>query len=309
MWADAVFEGGGIKGIGLVGALQVLEERGYRFKRVAGTSAGALIAALVAAGYTAQELYEILLKKDFQELLVPRSRWQGISWLRTALRISWKKGIYTGNAYEKWIEELLLKKGIQTFADLKETELYVIASDISQNKLLVLPDDLEKYGYKADQFSVARAIRMSSSIPYFFEPVKWFNQSLQTECYIVDGGVLSNYPIWIFDREMPRWPTFGFRLISTEKKVNRIEGPFSMFMSILLTMLDAHDNRAIDSQECVRTVMVPVKGIRMIDFDLNQDQKKGLYRSGRQAAQKFFDQWSFEEYLKARRKRSEGRRN
>jgi NTE family protein len=306
MWADAVFEGGGVKGIGLVGALQVLEEKGYRFKRVAGTSAGALIAALVAAGYTAQELYEILLKKDFQELLVPRSRWP---WIRTALRVWWKKGIYSGNAYEKWVEELLLKKGIQTFADFKETELYVIASDISQNKLLVIPDDLESYGYQADQFSVARAIRMSSSIPYFFEPVKWMDRTSQTECYIVDGGVLSNYPIWIFDREVPRWPTFGFRLISTERKVNQIDGPLSMFMSILLTMLDAHDNRAIDSQECVRTVMVPASGIKMIDFDINQDKKKKLYRSGQQAARKFFEHWSFEEYLRARGKWSGGRRN
>ena len=49
--ADLVLEGGGVKGIALVGAISVLEERGYGFRRVAGTSAGAIVGALVAAGH------------------------------------------------------------------------------------------------------------------------------------------------------------------------------------------------------------------------------------------------------------------
>ena len=60
MRADAVFEGGGVKGIGLVGALEVMEQAGYRWNMLAGTSAGAIVAALVAAGYTASELKPIL---------------------------------------------------------------------------------------------------------------------------------------------------------------------------------------------------------------------------------------------------------
>lgn len=54
--ADAVFEGGGVKGIGLVGAIAVAEEYGYRFVNVAGSSAGAIVAALLAAGYSAAEI-------------------------------------------------------------------------------------------------------------------------------------------------------------------------------------------------------------------------------------------------------------
>lgn len=64
--ADAVFEGGGVKGIGLVGALAVAEERGYRWVNVAGTSAGAIVASLVAAGYGAGEMKEILQELDYR---------------------------------------------------------------------------------------------------------------------------------------------------------------------------------------------------------------------------------------------------
>ena len=56
LYADAVFEGGGVKGIGLVGAVAVAEEKGYRWMNLAGTSAGAIVDTLIAAGYTAEEM-------------------------------------------------------------------------------------------------------------------------------------------------------------------------------------------------------------------------------------------------------------
>ena len=65
---DAVFEGGGIKGITYVGAIKCLEENGYEFNKVAGTSVGSLIGALITAGYTADEMKEILLRNDFTDL-------------------------------------------------------------------------------------------------------------------------------------------------------------------------------------------------------------------------------------------------
>ena len=56
LMADAVFEGGGVKGIGLVGAVAVAEERGYQWVNIAGTSAGAIVAALLAVGYSVAEI-------------------------------------------------------------------------------------------------------------------------------------------------------------------------------------------------------------------------------------------------------------
>ena len=65
---DLVFEGGGLKGIALAGAYSVLKERGYRPQNMAGASAGAIVATLVAAGYTATELRDTIMKFDFNGL-------------------------------------------------------------------------------------------------------------------------------------------------------------------------------------------------------------------------------------------------
>lgn len=65
--ADAVFEGGVVKGVGLVGAVAVAEERGYQWMNVAGTSAGAIVASLLATGYTANELKEIIQELDYKK--------------------------------------------------------------------------------------------------------------------------------------------------------------------------------------------------------------------------------------------------
>ena len=67
MYADLVCKGGGVKGIALVGALLYFEECGYIWKKVAGTSVGAIVASLVAVGYTAKEIYDIMLKIDYHK--------------------------------------------------------------------------------------------------------------------------------------------------------------------------------------------------------------------------------------------------
>lgn len=304
MWADAVFEGGGVKGIGLVGALTVAEEKGYRWKRVAGTSAGSIIAALLAAGYTGKELHQLLMDLNFMTFLPP-SIFSRLPYVGPGLRLWLKKGIYSGKAIETWIEARLAEKGVQTFGDLRHIELKVIASDITQKSLLVLPDDLVDYGCDPASFSIARAVRMSCSIPFFFDPVKLYHRTAGRYSYIVDGGVLSNFPVWIFDSEHPRWPSFGFNLVSPKlykPHAEEIKGPLSMFRSMFLTMMDAHDNRYIRHQDQIRTISVPALDVKITDFNLSVEKKQELYQSGIQAAEKFFKQWSFEGYLQARGK-------
>jgi NTE family protein len=302
MWADAVFEGGGVKGIGLVGALCVTEEKGFRWKKVAGSSAGSIIATLIAAGYTAQELYRILSRQNFADF-IPLPWYQYVPCLGPAAGLWLKKGIYSGNRLECWIEKLLLAKGVRTFADLSEkVQLRIIVSDITRGQLLVLPDDLPSYGIELADMSVARAVRMSCSIPFFFEPMKLIHQPSKTTCYIVDGAVLSNFPVWLFDQEQPRWPTFGFRLVSSDQKetVHRIQGPLTMLRSIFLTMLEAHDNRHIREQEKMRTISVPTLDIKMTDFSISSNKKEELFQSGVKAAERFFHAWTFNHYLTAR---------
>jgi NTE family protein len=114
---NLVFEGGGLKGIALVGAYSVLEERGYRPQNIAGASAGAIVAALVAAGYNAAELRQTIM--DFHFSSLKDRAWE--DWLPLFPRIVSilkDRGIYEGKACLEWMGGLLAKKGVRTFGDL-----------------------------------------------------------------------------------------------------------------------------------------------------------------------------------------------
>ncbi|MFD1428049.1 NTE family protein [Kroppenstedtia sanguinis] len=299
IFADAVLEGGGIKAFGLVGALSVAEEKGYEWKRLAGTSAGSLVAALLAAGYRSEELYRAMEEYDFT-LLTATTWYHRLPYLGPSIRLWVKKGLYSGRPLERWVGEMLAKKNVYTFADLKERKLSIIASDLSRGSLLVLPHDLEEYGIPPEKLSVARAVLMSCSIPFFFDPVRVLHQPSKQTSYVVDGAVLSNFPVWLFDQKNPRWPTFGFRFLSEETGGHPIEGPISLLRAMFLTMMDAHDNRHIKDQDRLRTIQVPTQGIKMTDFDLDKEKRKGLFDAGVEAAENFFKHWTFKQYLALR---------
>ncbi len=302
---DAVFEGGGVKGIGLVGAVAVTQEKGYQFSNVAGTSAGAIVASLVAAGYTAAELKQILDALDYTEFKDP-TQLDRIPLVGKVLSVSFDQGLYLGRFFESWLRDLLAKKNIRVFRDLVMPEykddpryhykLQVIASDITRGKLLVLPSNIADYGLDPDELEVARAVRMSMSIPYFFEPVVL--HAAGAPCYIVDGGVLSNYPIWLFDDgNDPPWPTLGYKLVDPQEgRPHKIRGPLTLFEALFATMMEAHDARYIQDHDFVRSIPVPTLGVRTTDFELSHEKTEALYKSGVEAARKFFERWDFERY-------------
>ena len=217
-----MFEGGGVKGIGLVGAMPVVEAAGYQFANVAGTSAGAIVATLVAAGYRAAEIRGILTDLDFITLMdaPPLGR---IPVLGPAADELTQLGLYQGDVFQKMMGDLLATKGIRIFRDLiaddsAEDERFryrvrVVASDVTRGTMLVLPQDIRDYNMRPDDLEVALAVRMS--IPLFFRPVRLRNPDGETSV-VVDGGILSNFPVELFDSPgVPEWPTFGFRLVQT----------------------------------------------------------------------------------------------
>jgi NTE family protein len=108
---DLVFEGGGLKGIALVGAYSVLEERGYRPQNIAGTSAGAIVAALLAAGYTAAELRQIITDCDLNSFK-DRARKSWLPLFPGIVSILKDRGIYEGKAFLEWMSGLLENKGV-----------------------------------------------------------------------------------------------------------------------------------------------------------------------------------------------------
>ena len=169
LYADAVIEGGGVKGIGLVGAIYEAEKRGYRWRRIAGTSAGALIAAFLAAGYSAEELKNEIINLNYVAFLEKKGV-QKIPIAGNLLNFLLYNGVYSGDYLENWVREKLLVKGVRTFGDLDNKKLSIIASDITSEEMLVLPDDLIQYGVDPSSFDISTAVRMSTSLPYFFQP-------------------------------------------------------------------------------------------------------------------------------------------
>jgi NTE family protein len=232
-------------------------------------------------------------------------------------------GLYEGNYFLEWIRERLEAKGVRTFADLIHPEfaddprfrskLQVIASDVSTRELLVLPRDARKLGIDPDELDVALAVRMSMSIPVFFEPVRIENPETGRTHVIVDGGMLSNYPVWLFDcadDEPPQWPTFGMLLVEPEPSVSigarlpraRMEGKgpgavVDYVKALAQTMMEAHDRMYVEQANYARTIPIPTLGVGTTEFDLSPERALALFDSGRWAAEKFLDGWDFDAYV------------
>ncbi|MBP2117571.1 NTE family protein [Cohnella lubricantis] len=304
---NGVFEGGGVKGISLVGAVRAAEMSNVSFHNVAGTSSGSIVAALLATGYTAEEMKRIIQATSFSSFL-RRAPIFNIKYIGPALRLFLKKGLYSGDALEQWVRGLLAAKNVRTFADLPPGKLRIIASDITNGKLLVLPDDIADYGIDPRRLEIAQAIRMSTSIPYFFDPViiahtnrmnyfKRRKKAVIRYTYVVDGGLLSNFPLWVFERDHAAdpgsvCPVIGFQMVGRgDMKAHRIGGPISMFQAMFETMLSAHDERYIEQHNRIRTIKISTLGVSTTDFGMSRETSEKLYQSGVDSGLRFFRRW------------------
>ena len=319
--ADLVLAGGGVKGIGHVGVMSVLEEHGYDFRRVAGTSAGAIVGSLAAAGMSARELHDVVTSLDYRSFQDggPLARVPFVGDVGAGVSVLFENGIYKGDAVREWLKDELAKKGVHTFADLKIDDpdsslapneaykLVVMATDVTRGELIRLPWDYERYGLKADEQLVCDAVRASISIPFFFRPVTIsYNGQPST---LVDGGVLSNFPIDAFDRTdaaPPRWPTFGVTLVPKLPAGNAVlfpvlgllkHGPVDFVESLVTTMIVGHDQAQLAKPWiAARAIEVDTKNVGIVDFGLTAADEQDLYDNGRRAARAFLKTWDWDAY-------------
>lgn len=307
---DLVLEGGGVKGTGLAGAFSVLAKQNYQFRRVAGTSAGAIVGALIAAGITSDKMIKVMNNLDYTKF-EDKTFLDYFGPVGEGASLILKKGIYRSNYLHSWLDEQLRLLGVHTFGDLRLTEdwaqdmpknraykLVVITSDISSGKLVRLPWDYANYGLNPDDQPIADAVRASMSIPFFFRPVKLKGH------YLVDGGALSNFPIDIFDRAdglAPRWPTFGVKLSAKPENmnaaVNKVHGTISLAKALMGTMASAHDQMHLDDPAVLaRTIFVDTAGVKATDFHLKPKQRDLLFKNGEASMKDFLSTWSFNKY-------------
>jgi NTE family protein len=318
--ADLVLEGGGVKGSSLVGAVTALAEHTdpYTFRRVAGTSAGAIVAALLASGMSVSQVKTVMDGLDFGRFEDESGFLAHLPGLGEAAGLLLHEGLFSGGFLHDWISETLAAQGVYTWADLKEDDpgsalppahryrLVVIVSDVSRGLMLRLPWDYDTLlGLDPDKVSVADAIRASASIPFFFRPWKMpASTSVTGHDHIVcaDGGLLSNFPMAIFDRhdgQPSRWPTLGVKLSGQTSIRTEDWAPdnsnLQLAKSLLSTMVGAHDRSYVNDPQAVsRTIFVDTSNYRATDFHLTPEDKDAMFTTGRASGQKFLSSWDWE---------------
>lgn len=325
-FSNYVFEGGGVKGLAYVGALKALDEKGIhkQITRVAGASAGAICALLVALNYTTDEIQDILWALDFKNFM--DGDW-GI--IKDTKRLIEDYGWYKGDFFQKWIKTTIEKKtGSQdtSFRDLHDhgdfKALVLVGTNLSTHYS-------EVFSYeKTPDMKVHEALRITMSIPLFFKAVK-----REKEIY-VDGGLLMNYPIKAFDRlsfvkkdnlqrkhhkayykpinsqlkdkdknfdkYVYNKETLGFKLDTKEDigvfadghkpTDHKIHDLFDYMWNLVETVYRAQQNLHLHSDDWHRTVYIDTLGVKTTDFKITEALKKALVQSGYDHTMKYF-QW------------------
>jgi len=321
---NLVFEGGGVKGIAYVGALGVLESKGILrdITRVGGTSAGAITALLVGLNYSVSEIRKILSELNFRNFL--DDSWGVVC---DAKRLITEFGWYKGDFFRNWVADIIKAKTGSRESTFRET--YVQKQEHNFRDIYFLGTNLstgfgEVFSFEhTPRMCIADAVRISMSIPLFFAAKK----SIRGDVY-VDGGVLDNYPIKLFDRQkyierysrLPEYykkhneelkrrgktispyvynkETLGFRLDSAkeiavfrdqaEPERRKIEDFFSYAWSLVETIVESQASRHLHGDDWHRTIYIDTLGVKTTEFDISDAKKDALIKSGKEHTEKYF---------------------
>ena len=322
---NLVFEGGGAKGIAYLGAMEVLEKKDIlkNIERIGGASAGAINALLMGLNYSNDELKEKLMDLDFKMFLDDSP-----GFIRDIRRLKSKFGWYKGDRFYNWIKDRIREKTgnpNSTFKDIydgkeenKFKDIYFIGANISTGFA-------EVYSYEdTPLMEVAKAVRISMSIPLFFAALRKNDEDV-----CVDGGLINNYPVKLFDREkyvqvnrrIPKYykkynrelketnhknniwvfnkETLGFRLDSAkeiavfrnhkEPDHKEIKGFIDYAFCLISTVFNIQSSMHLHSDDWKRTIYIDTLGVSTFDFGLNKENKLKLIESGKNCTEKYFE--------------------
>lgn len=262
-----VMKGGGIKGIAYVGALEELSKY-YNFDWFAGTSAGAISAILLGAGYNNSELKEILNNKNFTDF-------KDAGFIKRVYNLITKKGLYEANEFTDWMNQLLsVKLDSPTEVRLKDLphRVSVYSSTIGNQALIY--DSCNK---GAENVPAAFAARCSMSIPYIFVPQKINGYD------VFDGGLQNNYPIELLMKNDSNLDFIGLYLGNEHFKNEKKKSVLRQLLSI---WSEANDIVALSKYKD-QTIVINPFPISTLNFKLNEKEKNFLIECGRLAAIKF----------------------
>lgn len=361
---DLVFEGGGAKGMVFVGACEELIRQGHSFDRLLGTSAGAITATLMAAGYSPAEMLEALAEKgadgksvfssfmgkprdftaDELETCATRKLMEGVDFtfipnfiegklhskiigglarsggFRHVFALIERGGWYGADNFISWLTRKLgsgqhggksrafSDMTLKQFFDATGVELSLVASDTSAGIILVLNHRT------APDCPVVWAVRMSMSIPLLWDEVCWqaswgkYQGRDLVGHFIVDGGVLSNFPIELFisdekhviDRMGPKSANTVLGMLIDEKlpvtKGLLVNSTIKLRDLTMIQRLErlvdtatgAHDKLIIEEYADL-VVRLPAQGYGTTEFDMSDDRRTALVAAGRDAMKMYLE--------------------
>lgn len=296
-YENLVIEGGGVLGIAYLGALKELydDKSIEKATSFAGSSIGSLVATILAIRCNYRRLEDIILNLNLGDF-------KDRSWIIPDIaRFFNKFGFYKGDKLLSFIKGILKENtGNEniTFKELYEkykTKLVITGTNISKGNVSYFNLDT------TPDMPIALANRISCSVPYFFQSV------LYNDDYYVDGGVLNNYPLDVFDylsipnvatksqnkNKCINTKTLGLKLIS-EADVNMEKGfltpvtDLKSFSQNLITSLQCQALKAhIKPDDYKRTVCIYTGNLSFLDFDLTNEEKLTLVNEGSKAIRLF----------------------
>ncbi len=295
-----VFQGGGCRAAAFGGAYDAAFKLGVRFSEVAGTSAGSIVAAFLAAGAEPAFILNKLQTLDFSSLLVKpvhstfarRSKILSVlnkklfngHVLQSIFGIFQLGGIHSSVGIETWVESCLKEltgkaNGPVLFKDLA-MPLHVVAGDLSTMKARVWSTRT------TPNQSVAHAVRSSCTIPLFFQPVE------EGSALLVDGGIVSNIPHFLFSgdgAQRGKWKkrVLLFMLEATEER-KRAEGAMELILQLASLAVEGGTDVQLAFTPDIARIVIPTGNIRATDFsEMNETTIKRLIENGHSSTRKF----------------------
>lgn len=271
---NLAFRGAGVKGVAYSPVPLLLEQFGVlsQIKKVAGTSAGSIIAMLMAAKFSPKEIFDITMAADFSTFADGN--------LITDLETIGKYGYHPGKTLLAWFQKILSAKiaPTATFADFKKAgflDLHIFAADLNTESLRRFSNET------TPNAPVAEAMRCSVSIPEYFQAYRF--DSFDKHIY-VDGGLTFNYPLKAFDKPVFNPKTLGF-YIGVTSDIEADSGldfhePKAAGIALIETLLKAQDEQLYsDPEDMARTIFLSPCGISSTNFNITEDEKMLLFKT------------------------------
>ncbi len=247
--------GGGIRGIAHAGVLKALEDNNIKIDIIGGTSAGGIIAALYAMGYSPYYIY-VLFKRYAEDIASVNN---GIMISGIKAYAMYKKinilGRNSGEMLENVFDQIAANKGIRTIKDIK-MPIAIPAVDISNvNKYVFTNNKPKKNNLNyIDDINIGKAIRATSCFPGIFNPVEY------KEHLFLDGGVLDNIPVEEVRKQG------ATKVIAVNFAADEINGD-SNVMDIIMKTVDAMGNKISEKnlKSCNFLLTVPTDKTGLLD--------------------------------------------